>query len=35
VMKYLGLYVGDGWIREEKAEVGFALPEAGRGRKGT
>lgn len=32
VMKYLGLYVGDGWIREEKAEVGFALPDNGRGR---
>ncbi len=27
VMKYLGIYLGDGWIREEKGEVGFALPE--------
>ncbi len=27
IMKYLGIYVGDGWTREEKAEVGFALPE--------
>jgi pyruvate/2-oxoacid:ferredoxin oxidoreductase beta subunit/intein/homing endonuclease len=27
VMRYLGIYVGDGWMREEKAEVGFALPE--------
>lgn len=26
LMKYLGIYVGDGWAREEKAEVGFALP---------
>lgn len=27
IMKYLGIYVGDGWTREEKAEVGFALPQ--------
>ena len=27
LMKYLGLYVGDGWVRTEKGEVGFALPE--------
>jgi len=27
LMKYLGIYVGDGWIRNEKGEVGFALPE--------
>lgn len=27
IMKYLGIYVGDGWTRAEKAEVGFALPE--------
>ncbi len=27
VLKYLGIYVGDGWVREEKCEVGFALPE--------
>lgn len=27
LMKYLGLYVGDGWVREERGEVGFALPE--------
>jgi hypothetical protein len=26
-MKYLGLYIGDGWLREERGEVGFALPE--------
>ncbi len=33
LMKYLGLYVGDGWIRAEKGEVGFALPEGTDGRK--
>ena len=27
LMLWLGLYVGDGWIREEKGEIGFALPE--------
>jgi len=27
LMKYLGIYLGDGWTRTEKAEVGFALPE--------
>jgi len=27
LMKYLGLYVGDGWVRTGKGEVGFALPE--------
>lgn len=27
LMKYLGVYVGDGWIRPQKAEVGFAVPE--------
>ncbi len=27
LMKYLGIYVGDGWIRPQKAEVGFAVPE--------
>ena len=27
LMKYLGLYIGDGWIREKRGEVGFALPE--------
>lgn len=32
VMKYLGLYVGDGWVREGKGEVGFALPDNDRGR---
>jgi pyruvate/2-oxoacid:ferredoxin oxidoreductase beta subunit len=33
VMKYLGIYVGDGWAREERAEVGFALPEGSQERK--
>jgi len=27
LMKFLGLYVGNGWIRIEKGEIGFALPE--------
>ena len=33
LMKYLGIYVGDGWVIEEKGEVGFALPENSKGRK--
>ncbi len=33
LMKLLGLYVGDGWARVEKAEIGFALPEGKKGRK--
>jgi pyruvate/2-oxoacid:ferredoxin oxidoreductase beta subunit/intein/homing endonuclease len=33
LMKLLGLYVGDGWARVEKAEVSFALPEGKKGRK--
>jgi hypothetical protein len=33
LMKYLGLYVGDGWVRVQKGELGFALPENSRGRK--
>lgn len=32
LMQYLGLYLGDGWTRAEKAEVGFALPQGDRGR---
>ncbi len=32
LMELLGLYVGDGWIREEKGEVGFALPKGVKGR---
>jgi pyruvate/2-oxoacid:ferredoxin oxidoreductase beta subunit len=27
IMQYLGIYLGDGWIREEKGEIGFALPK--------
>jgi pyruvate/2-oxoacid:ferredoxin oxidoreductase beta subunit/intein/homing endonuclease len=27
LMEYLGLYLGDGWVREERGEVGFAIPE--------
>ncbi|MHA1667087.1 MAG: thiamine pyrophosphate-dependent enzyme [Candidatus Heimdallarchaeaceae archaeon] len=27
LMEFLGLYVGDGWIRPYKAETGFSLPE--------
>jgi pyruvate/2-oxoacid:ferredoxin oxidoreductase beta subunit len=27
VMKYLGIWVGDGWTRPMRGEVGFALPE--------
>lgn len=33
LMEYLGLYVGDGWTRAERGEVGFALPENKTGRK--
>ncbi|MEI8364186.1 MAG: LAGLIDADG family homing endonuclease [archaeon] len=33
LMLFLGLWVGDGWIREQKGEVGFALPEKTEGRK--
>lgn len=32
LMKYLGIYVGDGWTRAEKAEVGFAVPESSEAR---
>jgi len=27
LLEYLGLYVGDGWVRPRKGEVGFAVPE--------
>ncbi|MBN1792704.1 hypothetical protein JW826_03400 [Candidatus Woesearchaeota archaeon] len=33
LMEFFGLFVGDGWVREEKAEVGFALPEKKEGRR--
>lgn len=26
VMKLLGIFVGDGWVRSEKAELGFSVP---------
>ncbi|MGQ9469603.1 MAG: hypothetical protein ACUVTD_07270 [Nitrososphaerales archaeon] len=26
LMKYLGIWVGDGWVRPDRGEVGFALP---------
>lgn len=32
LMKYLGIYVGDGWTRNGKGEVGFALPQNSRAR---
>ena len=32
-MEFLGLYVGDGWIRAHKGEVGFALPKGTKGSK--
>ena len=25
LMEFLGLYVGDGWVRTQKTEIGFAL----------
>jgi len=33
LMKLLGLYVGDGWTRIEKAELGFSVPQGNRARK--
>ncbi|MFH1209507.1 MAG: hypothetical protein V1663_01840 [archaeon] len=33
LMKLLGLWVGDGWTRTEKAEVAFAIPEKDKARK--
>jgi pyruvate/2-oxoacid:ferredoxin oxidoreductase beta subunit/intein/homing endonuclease len=33
LMKYLGIYVGDGWIRKEKGEIGFALCKGTKERK--
>lgn len=33
IMKYLGMYVGDGWTRTNKAEVGFALPDGTKARR--
>ena len=33
LMKYLGIWVGDGWVRPERGEVGFALPAKSEGRR--
>jgi pyruvate/2-oxoacid:ferredoxin oxidoreductase beta subunit len=33
LMKLLGLYVGDGWTRVGKAEIGFSVPVGNRARK--
>ena len=33
LMELLGLYVGDGWVRLHKAEIGFAIPKNNRARK--
>jgi len=27
IMEYLGIYLGDGWVRKNRGEVGFALPD--------
>lgn len=32
LMEYLGLYVGDGWLRANRGEIGFALPEKSKAR---
>jgi len=32
LMAYLGLYVGDGWVRLKRGEIGLALPENTRAR---
>jgi len=33
LMKYLGIYVGDGWVRNNRGEIGFALPKNTKARK--
>lgn len=33
LMKYLGIWVGDGWVRPKRGEVGFALPRGSKERK--
>ncbi len=33
IMKYLGIYVGDGWVRSGRSEIGFSLPEGKHERK--
>lgn len=32
IMKYLGIFVGDGWRRSGRGEIGFALPESKKAR---
>jgi pyruvate/2-oxoacid:ferredoxin oxidoreductase beta subunit/intein/homing endonuclease len=32
LMEYLGIYVGDGWVRGGRGDVGFSLPENKKGR---
>lgn len=33
IMEYLGIYLGDGWTREKRGEIGFAVPKRNRARK--
>jgi len=33
LMKFLGIWLGDGWVRTEKGEIGFALPDGKKGRR--
>ena len=33
LMEFLGLYLGDGWVRSHKAEIGFAVPQNTESRK--
>jgi len=33
LMELLGLYVGDGWVRSHKAEIGFSIPKNTKARK--
>jgi pyruvate/2-oxoacid:ferredoxin oxidoreductase beta subunit/intein/homing endonuclease len=33
LMKYLGIYLGDGWTRSKRGEIGFALPDGSEERK--
>ncbi len=32
LMEFLGLFIGDGWVRTHKAEVGFSIPKETEGR---
>src|SRR3989338_683236 len=32
LMEFLGMYVGDGWVRSHKPEIGFAVPEGSKER---